>query len=49
MKDLRSFHAKTCFVPDQFHIFQGHIFPVHSRPRGQRMGRKKVLSQRAVG
>ena len=34
MKDLRSFQAKTCFVPDQFLSLQGHLFLVHSPLRG---------------
>lgn len=49
MKDLRPFHPKPCLAPDDFLLLHGHLFPVHRTLRWARMGRKKTLSQRAVG
>lgn len=49
MKDLRSFHAKAGFVPEQFLLLHGPLLPVHSALRGEKMGRKRSLRQRAVG
>lgn len=49
MKDLRSFHAKTCFVPDQFLSLQGHLFLVHSPLRGANHGEKEALKPEDCG
>ena len=49
MKDLRSFHAKTCIVPDQFLSLQAHSFLVHSPLRGANNGEKEALKPEDCG
>lgn len=49
VKNLRSLHAKACFVPEQFLLLHGPLLPLHSALRGEKMGRKRSLCQRAVG